>query len=66
MTQQTFMLFQNWNNLDKDGNNLQYDCIGSYIKGENDLFVVQVDRKEQFGVGQVSYARIPIIKATFV
>ena len=58
-----FMLFQNWNNLDKDGNNLQHDCGWIVYKRENDLFVVQVDRKEQFGVGQVSYARIPITKA---
>lgn len=58
-----FMLFQNLNNLDKDGNNLQHYCGWIVYKRENDLFVVQVDRKEKFGVGQVSYARIPLTKA---
>ncbi|PTO38299.1 hypothetical protein C6P52_09485 [Enterococcus mundtii] len=57
-----FMIFQNLNHLDKAGSILPHYCGWIIYKREHDLFVVQVDRREQFGVGQVSYARIPITK----
>ncbi|MBO1298708.1 MULTISPECIES: hypothetical protein [unclassified Enterococcus] len=57
-----FMLIPNLNRLDQQGEMSPYYCGLLLYKKENDLFVVYVDRKDQFEIGQVSYARIPETK----